>query len=72
MSFADDPQKFIARWIQSQSTDLKIMTDVVGIPESERRAEHYQGDWSKEAIHRYFFNKIQQRRTELEHILNVK
>ena len=48
------------------------MTDVVGIPEAERRAEHYQGDWSKEAIHRYFFNKIQQRRTELEHALSVK
>ncbi|OWA51577.1 SWI/SNF-related matrix-associated actin-dependent regulator of chromatin subfamily D member 1 [Hypsibius exemplaris] len=71
-SFSEDPQKFIARWIQSQSTDLKIMTDVVGIPEAERRAEHYQGDWSKEAIHRYFFNKIQQRRTELEHLLNIK
>ena len=72
MSFADDPQNFIVRWIQSQTTDLKLMTDVIGIPEAERRAEHYNGDWSREAIHRYFFNKLQQRRTELEHALNIK
>ena len=72
MSFANDPQQFIAKWIQSQTTDLKTMTDVVGIPEAERRAEHYQGDWSREAIHRYFFNKIQQRRMELEQALNIK
>ncbi|XP_055349359.1 SWI/SNF-related matrix-associated actin-dependent regulator of chromatin subfamily D member 1-like, partial [Paramacrobiotus metropolitanus] len=72
MSFASDPQKFIARWIQSQASDLKSMTDVIGVPEQERRADHYIGDWSREAIHRYFYNKLLQRRQELEQALNIK
>ena len=32
-SFGSDPQLFIDKWLQSQSRDLKTMTDVTGSPE---------------------------------------
>ncbi|XP_041421622.1 SWI/SNF-related matrix-associated actin-dependent regulator of chromatin subfamily D member 3 isoform X6 [Xenopus laevis] len=54
------------------SLDNKIMTDVVGNPEQERRADFYQEPWSQEAVSRYFYCKIQQRRQELEQSLGVR
>lgn len=36
------------------------MTDVVGNPEEERRAEFYYQPWSQEAVSRYFYCKVQQ------------
>ncbi|KAJ7322420.1 hypothetical protein JRQ81_018707 [Phrynocephalus forsythii] len=50
----------------------KVMTDVVGNPEEERRAEFYHEPWSQEAVSRYFYCKIQQRRQELEQSLGVR
>ncbi|CAO1311855.1 unnamed protein product [Diamesa serratosioi] len=70
LSFAKDPQSFIHKWIVSQSRDLKTMTDVVGNPEEERRAEFYYQSWTQEAVSRYFFTKVNQKRAELEMEIN--
>ncbi|XKL69220.1 hypothetical protein PGB90_006989 [Kerria lacca] len=72
LSFAKDPQQFINKWIISQTRDLKTMTDVVGNPEEERRAEFYYQNWSQEAVCRYFYTKVQQKRAELEQALNIR
>jgi len=34
------------------------MTDVVGNPEEERRADFYHLPWSQEAVCRYFYGKV--------------
>ncbi|XP_031627823.1 brahma-associated protein of 60 kDa [Contarinia nasturtii] len=72
LSFAKDPQTFIHRWIVSQTRDLKTMTDVVGNPEEERRAEFYYQPWTNEAVSRYFFTKVNQKRAELEQALGIR
>ncbi|CAF0797880.1 unnamed protein product [Didymodactylos carnosus] len=69
LSFADDPQGFICKWLASQSRDLRIMTDQNGNTEEERRSEYYYEQWSVEAVSRYFYNKVQQKRAELEQAL---
>ena len=53
LSFAKDPQLFINKWLQSQSRDLKTMTDVTGNPEEERRVDYYYQPWVTEAVCRY-------------------
>uniref|UniRef100_A0A182KDC1 DM2 domain-containing protein n=1 Tax=Anopheles christyi TaxID=43041 RepID=A0A182KDC1_9DIPT len=72
LSFAKEPHKFIERWIVSQQRDLKMMTDVVGNPEEERRAEFYYQPWTQEAVSRYFFAKVNQKRAELEQTLGIR
>ncbi|XP_041367166.1 SWI/SNF-related matrix-associated actin-dependent regulator of chromatin subfamily D member 1-like isoform X2 [Gigantopelta aegis] len=72
LSFAKDPQEFINNWLISQTRDLKTMTDVVGNPEEERRADFFYQPWSQEAVCRYFYSKVQQRRTELEQALQIR
>ncbi|KAK3546303.1 hypothetical protein QTP70_025701 [Hemibagrus guttatus] len=72
LSFSRDPKGYIQDWLKSQSRDLKLMTDVVGNPEEERRAEFYYQPWSQEAVSRYFYCKIQQRRQELEQALAMR
>uniref|UniRef100_A0A673YN60 SWI/SNF related BAF chromatin remodeling complex subunit D3b n=1 Tax=Salmo trutta TaxID=8032 RepID=A0A673YN60_SALTR len=72
LSFSRDPKGYIQDWLKSQSRDLKLMTDVVGNPEEERRAAFYHEPWSQEAVSRYFYCKIQQRRQELEQALAVR
>ncbi|XP_062977689.1 SWI/SNF-related matrix-associated actin-dependent regulator of chromatin subfamily D member 3 isoform X3 [Elgaria multicarinata webbii] len=72
LSFSKDPKGYIQDLLRSQSRDLKVMTDVAGNPEEERRAEFYQEPWSQEAVSRYFYCKIQQRRQELEQSLGVR
>uniref|UniRef100_A0A1A9W9G8 DM2 domain-containing protein n=1 Tax=Glossina brevipalpis TaxID=37001 RepID=A0A1A9W9G8_9MUSC len=72
LSFAKDPQTFIQRWIVSQTRDLKAMTDVAGNPEEERRAEFYYQPWTHEAVSRYFFTKVNQKRAELEQVLGIR
>lgn len=71
LSFANDPQEFITNWLVSQTRDLKTMTDVVGNPEEERAADYYQQPWVQEAVCRYFYGKVQQRRVELERALGL-
>ncbi|KAG0722728.1 Brahma-associated protein [Chionoecetes opilio] len=72
LSFAKDPQQFIQKWLISQNRDLKTMTDVVGNPEEERRAQYYFQPWMHEAVNRYFYSKIQQKRAELEQALGIR
>ncbi|XP_037078596.1 brahma-associated protein of 60 kDa-like [Pollicipes pollicipes] len=72
LGFARDPQQFINKWLVSQSRDLETITDVVGNPEEERRSGFYQQGWAGEAVNRYFYSKVQQKRAELEHALGVR
>ncbi|KAG7265415.1 hypothetical protein CRUP_005603 [Coryphaenoides rupestris] len=72
LSFSNNPQDFIQDWLKSQSRDLKLMTDVAGNPEEERRAEFYQSPWVPEAVGRYVYSKVQQRRQELEQVLGIR
>ncbi|CAN7998569.1 unnamed protein product, partial [Ixodes pacificus] len=72
LSFAKDPQQFINKWLISQMRDLKTMTDVVGNPEEERRSDFYYQRWAQEAVCRYFYGKVQQRRAELEQALGIR
>ena len=48
------------------------MTDVAGNPEEERRTDFYYQPWASEAVCRYFYSKIQQKRAELDSALGVK
>ncbi|XP_077481456.1 SWI/SNF-related matrix-associated actin-dependent regulator of chromatin subfamily D member 2 [Stigmatopora argus] len=72
LSFSNNPQNFIQDWLKSQSRDLKVMTDVTGNPEQERRTEFYQAPWLPEAVSRYVYSKVQQRRQELEQVLGIR
>ncbi|CAG0895861.1 unnamed protein product [Darwinula stevensoni] len=72
LSFARNPQYFITKWLISQHRDLKVMTDVVGNPEEERYAEFYLQPWAQEAVCRYFYSKVQQKRLELEQALGLR
>ena len=52
--------------------DLKMMTDVAGDPEEERHTDFYYQPWASEAVCRYFYQKIQQKRAELDSVLGLK
>jgi len=69
LAFSKSPQEFICDWIQSQSADLKTMTDAACGDSRERSAEYYYQGWTHEAVQRYFYQKVQQRRLELEQAL---
>ncbi|CAL8075975.1 unnamed protein product [Calicophoron daubneyi] len=72
LEFSRDPQAFISRWLASQCRDYWVMTDTTpGHPEEERRADFYQASWIQEAVMRYFYNRISQRRQDLEHALGL-
>lgn len=43
---------------------FQTMTDVVGNPEEERKAEFYNQPWTEEAVKRYIYFKAQQKQTE--------
>nr|XP_009431322.1 SWI/SNF-related matrix-associated actin-dependent regulator of chromatin subfamily D member 2 isoform X2 [Pan troglodytes] len=58
LSFSTDPQDFIQEWLRSQRRDLKIITDVIGNPEEERRAAFYHQPWAQEAVGRHIFAKV--------------
>lgn len=45
---------------------FQTLTDVVGHPEEERRCEFFDQAWAQEAVSRYFYNNLQQKRMELE------
>lgn len=68
LGFSKNPQEFISDWISSQTQDLKTMTDAVG-DKDERSASYYYAPWTQEAVSRYFYSKVQQRRLELEQAL---
>ncbi|XP_074475133.1 SWI/SNF-related matrix-associated actin-dependent regulator of chromatin subfamily D member 2 isoform X1 [Sebastes fasciatus] len=72
LSFSNKPQDFIQDWLKSQCRDLKLMTDVTGNPEEERRTEFYEAPWVPEAVGRYVYSRLQQRRQELEQVLGIR
>lgn len=72
LSFANDPQKFIQKWLISQMRDLKVITDQVGNPEEERKSDFFYQAWTQEAVCRYFYGKVQQKRAELEQSLGIR
>lgn len=48
------------------------MTEVVGEGECERKADHYFQPQVQEGVFRYIYQKVQQKRAELESTLGVK
>ncbi|KAK6027440.1 SWIB/MDM2 domain protein [Ostertagia ostertagi] len=70
--FADHPHEFIRKWLVSQSQDLKTMTEASGEGEAERRADHYYKPETQEGVFRYIYQKVQQKRAELEQGLGVR
>lgn len=72
LGFASDPQQFIHKWLISQVRDLKVMTDQNGNPEEERLSDFFYQPWTQEAVCRYFYSKVQQRRIELEQALGIR
>eukprot|EP00794_Sanderia_malayensis_P003606 gene3606-4115_t len=72
LTFANDPQKFINDWLFSQNKDLKNMTDTAGNSEEERKSEFYNQPWTQEAVHRFFYRQVQQKRAELEQALGIR
>ncbi len=51
---------------------LKTMTDQTGNPEEERNFDFFFQSWTQEAVCRYFYGKVQQRRAELEQALGIR
>ncbi|XP_064404578.1 SWI/SNF-related matrix-associated actin-dependent regulator of chromatin subfamily D member 1-like [Halichondria panicea] len=72
LGFADNPQKFINDWLASQSRDLKAMKNKMGNPEAERKASHFEKSWCQETVPRYFYSKVNQRKSELEQALGIR
>ncbi|ETN68372.1 SWIB/MDM2 domain protein [Necator americanus] len=70
--FADHPYDFIRKWLVSQSQDLKTMTEASGEGEAERRSDHYYRPETQEGVFRYIYQKVQQKRAELEQGLGVR
>ena len=50
LSFGNDPQLFIDKWLESQTKDLKTMTDVTGNPEEKRKVDYYYQPWVTEGV----------------------
>jgi len=48
------------------------MKDKMGNTEAERRAIYYEQPWCYEAVPRYFYAKVNQRRSELEQVLDIR
>ncbi|PIK37671.1 putative regulator of chromatin subfamily D member 1, partial [Apostichopus japonicus] len=65
LGFARDPQAFISEFLVSR---VRILGHL-GNPEDERHGEFYLQPWIQEAVRRYFYAKVQQRRAELEQAL---
>jgi SWI/SNF-related matrix-associated actin-dependent regulator of chromatin subfamily D len=65
LSYSTNPQKFMNDWLASQAKDLKTMTDSAGNAEEERRSDYYNQTWVQEAVHRYFYRQVQEKRAEL-------
>ncbi len=75
----DDPVRDSMRtYLSPQNTheleelDGKVNEKTTGNAEEERRADYYTEQWSYEAVSRYFYNKVQQKRAELEQALGIR
>ncbi|EFP01385.1 hypothetical protein CRE_24020 [Caenorhabditis remanei] len=70
--FYTDPTGFVKNWLMSQSSDLKMLNDVNGDVEAERFAAAYTGPLTEEGVQRYMYQKVNQKRHELEQSLGVR
>ncbi|CAI2347508.1 unnamed protein product [Caenorhabditis sp. 36 PRJEB53466] len=70
--FSNEPNTFIKKWVVSQNTDLKTLTESSGDGEAERYAHAYVTNEADEGVSRYMYQKIQQKRSELEQSLGVR
>lgn len=50
----------------------QVMKDSMGNTESQRRASFYDQQWCTEAVPRYFYAKVNQRKSELESALGIR
>jgi hypothetical protein len=48
------------------------MKDSMGNSESQRRASYYDQPWCSDAVPRYFYAKVSQRKSELEAALGIR
>lgn len=68
--FSNNPQQFIDKWLTSQSVDLKCIQGEPSKPsDEERKASFYKEDWMDEAVSRFFYNRVNESRLELEQVL---
>ncbi|CCD65137.1 SWI/SNF chromatin-remodeling accessory subunit 2 [Caenorhabditis elegans] len=70
--FYTEPAEFIKSWVMSQNSDLKTMNELSGDLEAERFAESYVRPETEEGVQRYMFQKVNQKRHELEQSLGVR
>lgn len=51
----------------------QVMKDSMGgNPESQRKADFYSKPWCNDAVPRYFYAKVSQRKSELETALGIR
>uniref|UniRef100_A0A914Z6U4 DM2 domain-containing protein n=1 Tax=Panagrolaimus superbus TaxID=310955 RepID=A0A914Z6U4_9BILA len=70
--FANDPANALHDIIKSQSADLQTMKETFSGREPSKHFEYYLHPNMKEGVDRYLFNKVAQKRAELETNLCVK
>lgn len=70
--FYTEPVEFVKEWLMSQNSDLKMLNDMHGDIEAERHAEAYAGHYTEEGVQRYMFQKVYQKKMELEQSLGVR
>ena len=51
---------------------VQVMKDTMGNPEAQRKASFYDQQWCIDAVPRYFYAKVNQRKSELETALGIR
>lgn len=51
---------------------MQAMKNKMGNPEAERKASHFEKSWCQETVPRYFYSKVNQRKSELEQALGIR
>uniref|UniRef100_A0AC35TT11 SWIB domain-containing protein n=1 Tax=Rhabditophanes sp. KR3021 TaxID=114890 RepID=A0AC35TT11_9BILA len=74
LRFSDNPKNLIDKWLVSQSKDLNVLKDdgLYNDLQVDETAEAYYNPQLCEGINRYVYNKVLQKRAELEQTLGVK
>uniref|UniRef100_A0AC35FB02 Uncharacterized protein n=1 Tax=Panagrolaimus sp. PS1159 TaxID=55785 RepID=A0AC35FB02_9BILA len=70
--FSNDPVNALKDLIKGKSSDLQIMKENSYSPESARPVEPYLQQKMKEAVDRYLYYKVAQKRAELEAFISIK
>ena len=69
MAYSQQPQRFLNDWMGSQTRDLKVMQELDRKPDLERNSEHYQGEWTCDAVTKYIYLKVNSRKQEIDKTL---